>query len=221
MNPKAYKEHDGFFKLCLSNSKMAKDFFALYPPQPLQQRYDLNTLTIEQGSFVDPAMEQLHSDILYRIQTKADEDKSPAYLYCLVEHQSRPQEHMAFRLLNYCLKVMHSRLEQGDKKLPIVVPILFYHGKTSPYPYSMNWLDEFEDRELAEHAYGHPFKLVDVTVLPDKAILTHKSIAAMEMVQKHIWDRDLAQSLQPITLAMRMAELTVEQVRSLVTYTVG
>ena len=30
------------------------------------------------------------------------------------------------------------------RRLPkLVVPLLFYHGETSPYPYSPNWLDEF------------------------------------------------------------------------------
>lgn len=31
---------------------------------------------------------------------------------------------------------MQRHLEAGHKKLPLVIPVLFYTGKRSPYPYS-------------------------------------------------------------------------------------
>lgn len=31
---------------------------------------------------------------------------------------------------------MQCHLEAGHKKLPLVIPVLFYTGKRSPYPYS-------------------------------------------------------------------------------------
>lgn len=44
---------------------------------------------------------------------------------------------------------MQRHLEAGHKKLPLVIPVLFYTGKRSPYPYSPRWLDEFDDTALA------------------------------------------------------------------------
>jgi hypothetical protein len=70
-------------------------------------------------------------------------------------------------------------------KLPLVIPILFYTEKRSPYPYSTNWLQEFDETELAGKLYGNACPLVDVTVIPDR------SMAALTLLQKHIRQRRL------------------------------
>lgn len=80
--------------------------------------------------------------------------------------------------------------EAGHKKLPLVIPVLFYTGKRSPYPYSTHWLDEFDDPALAGKLYSSAFPLVDVTVIPDEEIAGHRSMAALTLLQKHIHQRD-------------------------------
>lgn len=36
---------------------------------------------------------------------------------------------MAFRLIRYAVAAMQRHLEAGHKKLPLVIPVLFYTGK--------------------------------------------------------------------------------------------
>lgn len=99
---------------------------------------------------------------------------------------------------------MQRHLEEGHKKLPLVIPVLFYTGKRSPYPFSTRWLDEFDEPELAGRLYNRAFPLVDVTVIPDDEIMNHRSMAALTLLQKHIHQRDLAEltdRLVPILLA--------------------
>ncbi|MBW6055079.1 Rpn family recombination-promoting nuclease/putative transposase [Escherichia coli] len=50
-------------------------------------------------------------------------------------------------------------LDKGYDRVPLVVPLLFYHGETSPYPYSLNWLDEFDDPQLARQLYTEAFSV--------------------------------------------------------------
>ena len=100
---------------------------------------------------------------------------------------------MAFRLIRYAVAAMQRHLEAGHKKLPLVIPVLFYTGKRSPYPYSTRWLDEFDDPALAGKLYSSAFPLVDVTVIPDDEIAGHRSMAALTLLQKHIHQRDLAE----------------------------
>ncbi len=52
--------------------------------------------------------------------------------------------------------------------------VLFYTGKRRPYPYSTRWLDEFGDPALAGRLYSSAFPLVDVTVIPDDEIASHR-----------------------------------------------
>ncbi len=98
---------------------------------------------------------------------------------------------MAFRLMCYATAAMQRHLDAGHKTLPLVIPMLFYHGAKSPYPFSLCWLDEFGDPALARQLYATAFPLVDITVVPDNEIMQHRRIAMLELVQKHIRQRDL------------------------------
>nr|WP_269059950.1 Rpn family recombination-promoting nuclease/putative transposase [Citrobacter rodentium] len=93
---------------------------------------------------------------------------------------------MAFRLVRYAFAAMQRHLEAGHKKLPLVIPVLFYTAKRSPYPYSTRWLDEFDDPALAGRLYNSAFPLIDFTVIPDDEIAGHRSMAALTLLQKYI-----------------------------------
>ena len=144
------------------------------------------------------------------------------YVYCLIEHQSTPDSLMAFRLMRYSILAMQSHLDKNEGKasprLPLVIPILFYHGQIRPYPYGTSWLESFADPETARVLYGNPFPLVDVTAIPDDEILLHKRIALLELVQKHIWQRDLVELLEPLARLLRIASATDEQLEALLNY---
>jgi predicted transposase YdaD len=46
---------------------------------------------------------------------------------------------MAFRLMRYAVATMQRHLDSGHKRLPLVIPVLFYSGKRSPYPHTTRW----------------------------------------------------------------------------------
>ncbi len=145
-------------------------------PAELRTICDLSTLKLESGSFVEDDLRQYFSDVLYSLKTT---DGADGYVHVLIEHQSSPDKHMAFRLIRYAVAAMQRHLDAGNKKLPLVIPVLFYTGKRSPYPYSTNWLQEFDDPTLAGKLYTGDFPLVDVTVIPDEEIMGHRSMAAL------------------------------------------
>lgn len=39
--------------------------------------------------------------------------------------------------MRYSIAAMQLHLDAGNEQLPLVVPLLFYHGQETPYPYSM------------------------------------------------------------------------------------
>ena len=65
---------------------------------------------------------------------------------------------------------MQRHLDAGHKKVLLVISMLFYTGKRSPYLYTTRWLDEFGEPELAKKLFSTAFPLVDVTVIPDDEI---------------------------------------------------
>ncbi|WP_177334127.1 Rpn family recombination-promoting nuclease/putative transposase, partial [Klebsiella quasipneumoniae] len=177
---------------------------------------DLTTLKLESDSFVEDDLRQYFSDVLYSLKTAGGD----GYVHVLIEHQSSPDKHMAFRLIRYAVAAMQRHLEAGHKKLPLVIPVLFYTGKRSPYPYSTRWLDEFDDPTLAGSLYSNAFPLVDVTVIPDDEIADHRSMAALTLLQKHIHQRDLAELVDRLAPILLAGYLSSSQVISLVHYIV-
>ena len=207
--------HDLTFKQFLTHPDTARDFMQLHLPAELQAICDFSQLRLESGSFVEESLRPYFSDVLYSLRTKNGDD---SYIQILIEHQSTPDKHMAFRLLRYSVAAMQRHLDAGNKKLPLVIPVLFYTGKRSPYPYTTRWLDEFNDSELAEKLYCGGFPLVDVTVIPDDEIMGHRSMAALTLLQKHIHRRDLADLLDKLVILLLTEPMTGQQLVSLINY---
>ncbi|MBK0030914.1 Rpn family recombination-promoting nuclease/putative transposase [Erwinia sp. S43] len=208
--------HDAVFKTFLSHPDTARDFIALHLPEQIYALCDLSTLKLESGSFVEENLRAFYSDVLYSVKTTSGE----GYIHILIEHQSSPDRHMAFRLMRYAIAAMQRHLDAGHSRLPLVIPFLFYNGRRSPYPYSTNWLQEFYDPGLAEKLYREDFPLIDVTVIPDDDIMHHRSMAALTLLQKHIHQRDLTELLDRLCTVLIAGYLTGQQLVSLVNYLV-
>ncbi|MGL9723208.1 Rpn family recombination-promoting nuclease/putative transposase [Sodalis sp. (in: enterobacteria)] len=83
------------------------------------------------------------------------------------------------------------------------------------------WLDCFTDPELAESVYRQAFPLVDITAMPDDEILSHRRVALLELVQKHIRTRDMLELAADIARLLNLWAIPKEQFRSLMYYIVG
>jgi len=201
------------FKAFFSNVSVARDFFDVHLPASIKRVCDFTTLTICPTTFIEKDLRYHACNMLYSVKTHYGE----GYIYCLIEHQSRPDKLMAFRLFRYSLAAMKQHLDRGFKQLPLVIPVLFYQGDKA-YPYSTDWLDCFADPLLAKEIYSTPFSLVDVVTIPDKNIITHRRMALLELVQKHIRLRDLLMQADRISELMSQNELSLELRKSMLYY---
>jgi len=208
--------HDLAFKQFLTHPETARDFMALHLPTELLAVCDLNTLQLASGSFIEENLRPYFSDVLYVLKTLSGD----GYVHVLIEHQSTPDKHMAFRLMRYAVAAMQRHLDDGHKKLPLVIPVLFYAGKRSPYPYSTNWLQEFDAPGLAEKLYSNDFPLVDVTVIADDDIMNHRRMAALTLLQKHIHQRDMADLFDKLATLLVQEQIAGQQLISLINYLV-
>jgi predicted transposase/invertase (TIGR01784 family) len=194
--------------------KNGKDFLEFYLPNTIKKRCDLRTVKLEPGSYVEQNLHQHFSDILYSVKIAGRD----AYIYALIEHLTTPDKLTCFKLLRYQLAIMKQHLDQGHDTLPVVIPLLFYRGDTSPYPFSIAIFDCFEDKELAQEVFLKPFPLIDITVIPDEELRTHRGIAILELVQKNIRKRDALEFIKDIAWQWAKKLLTHEQFQSLLYY---
>ncbi|EBE0981632.1 Rpn family recombination-promoting nuclease/putative transposase [Salmonella enterica] len=207
--------HDGLFKLFLREPDTARDFLAVHLPADIRAQVRLDTLKLEPGSFVDQKLRELHSDVLYSVETA---EGHAGYIYCLVEHQSTADRMMAWRMMRYSMAVMDAHLKKGNDTLPVVVPLLFYQGTVRPYPYSTDWMDCFDVPALAREVYSRPWPLVDVSVMEDSDLQSHRRMALLELVQRDIRHRDAASLLRDVVQLIRLAGNTREQVEAVLCY---
>ena len=185
--------HDSFFRASMQHIEVARAFFEAHVPAHIRKRIDFESLKIEPNTYVDKEHKEIISDILYSVQI----DNDLGYLYILAEHQSTPHPLMPFRLMQYLFGIFnhHLKKQKGKelhKRLPVVLPMLVYNGKQSPYPYSTSFFSCFSNPALAEKVmFNGPFKLIDLTTEPDETLRRHKEAAVMELLEKHIRTRDI------------------------------
>jgi predicted transposase/invertase (TIGR01784 family) len=90
-----------------------------------------DTLALEPGSFVDASLSKSHSDLLFSLQVGGRK----LLLYVLLEHQSRVDRRMSYRVLRYVTRIWDRHLEHVGEPLPLVIAIVVSHapgGWTAP-----------------------------------------------------------------------------------------
>lgn len=181
--------HDRFFRQSLSDIQIAKDFFEAHLPPSILAKVDLNSLTICKESYIDEELKECIDDIVYKVNI---ENKQQGYIYLALEHQSTATHFMAFRFIKYQLAIIDNHLKQNpnNKYLPLVFPLLYYHGTKTPYPEPTDFFDLFINKDLAREFFLRPLRVIDINKFSDEEIKTHKLAGLLELVQKHIYDRD-------------------------------
>jgi predicted transposase/invertase (TIGR01784 family) len=122
--------HDKFFKETFTRVEVARDFFANYLPQPVIEALNLDTLTLQSGSFIDADLQEQFADLLYQVdlQDESVAEDAAAYLYLLLEHKSYPDPNTPFQLLRYLIRIWERDVQAGSSLRPII-PIVVYHGQ--------------------------------------------------------------------------------------------
>ena len=88
----------------------------------------------------------------------------------------------------------------------------------APYPYSLCWLDCFADPNPARQLYASAFPLIDVTLMPDDEIMLHRRMALLELIQKHIRQRDLMGLVEQMACLLSSGYANGRQIKGLFNY---
>lgn len=165
--------HDALFKATFSDVQHAASELRHVLPPALAARLDFGTLANEPGSFVDGALKERHTDLLFSVRTVADD---LVLLYLLFEHQSTVDRLMPFRLLRYMVRIWESHLTAHPeaKRLPPVVPVVLHHsdsGWTAGTAFT-DVLDVDPDtrQALGAHVPSFAFLLDDISHESDDAL---------------------------------------------------
>lgn len=105
-------------------------------PDEIVAGLDFSTMNLVDSSFISPELAETFSDVVYRVRSVEHE----LYVTFLFEHKSAPDKFTGLQVTQYIIDLWRQAL-QATNQLPVVVPIVFYHGRTSwNYPTNMREL---------------------------------------------------------------------------------
>ena len=209
--------HDKFFKETFSRIEVARDFMATYLPPDVAAALDLDTLEAQPDSFVDPELQEQFADLLYRVQLRDGRD---AYVYFLLEHKSRPEQHAVFQFLRYMVRIWEQDRREGRPLHP-VVPLLMHHGQEE-WRAATDFGELFTGEE-ALRPYWPRFRceLYDLARFSDAEIQGTIRLQIGLLAMKYIFDPALRQHLGDIFTMFRELsekETAVEYLRTVLYY---
>lgn len=191
--------HDRLFKTAMEKQQAAKNFFQENLPEQIKNKVNLDTLQLEKDTFIDVQLRSYLVDVLFSVDL---EDKKRGYIYILCEHQSKPDEMLPLRMLEYVVRIMKHHLNTtGSNELPVVYPMIFYTGQQQ-YNYSTDFFDLFgEKKELVKQIFLQPYQLVNVDNIPNRDFLTQQTVHCDVMItlfKYHKQDADgAAEKVEP------------------------
>ena len=192
VSPKRLKS-DALFKSVLEDKIAATEFLDAYLPDNVKNMLDLSTISIEKESYIEEDLKRRFSDIVYSIKHK-DDPKEKAFVFCLAEHQSTPDYWIALRLFKYMLLLCERHKKKKDK-LPLVVPLVLYNGKTE-YTAPKSFWELFDNPDMAKSIMSDNYRLIDLQSMSDDEIKSKPHLGMFNFFMKHIYQKNMLELWQ-------------------------
>ena len=188
------KEHDKIIKRVFQSKEEAARFIS----KVIGSKIEPSDLIVSQNSFVTSELKYREADIVYKIKNKN--------VVILIEHQTRVDYRMAYRILNYQIEIMRANEVENPKKEDkecLVIPIVLYTGKEKWT--AKNYIKEIQERlfeekiintgEMELGTLGY-YTLVDVNNYTKEELLEKEGILSKIMlIEKERNTKDLVHTM--------------------------
>jgi hypothetical protein len=179
--------HDLLVRNVLGDAELAADLFRHYLPLDLVANLDLSQLRRETVESIDPGLSELLCDL--RFSGKFRDGGRDLRVFLFLEHQSRPDRFISFRLLEYVCAAYRAHLATFGKKgesatFPYPLAVVLHHGRRP-------WKKVAPMSELIDVGEGvpkdilsFPVFLVDLARIPGDRLRGHPAVCAvLEILQ--------------------------------------
>ncbi len=135
---KVSQANDKYFRSTFGEVGFAKDFLSNYLPKELVDIIDMDTLESQPTSHITSDLKDQFSDLLFKVDIMNRE----GYVYFLFEHKSYQDRMVIFQILKYMIAIWEAKIKEdleekkeanisytGDLDIPLVIPLVVYHGK--------------------------------------------------------------------------------------------
>ena len=121
------KSHDRFVRRSLTFPKISVPLFKRRLPPEISRRLDFARMKQEPDDFIDAALHETQSDMLFSVPLL--DWPAMVYIYLLFEHKTSWRDEECFNMYrrSYLIMDKHRRQHPGES-LPLVLPMVLYHG---------------------------------------------------------------------------------------------
>jgi predicted transposase/invertase (TIGR01784 family) len=151
-----YHAKDNCFKLIFGENRLFVEFLQDYVPIELLKDVQPEDIQDVENNFIPLFQDSRESDVVKRINLRGRE---PLFIVALVEHESKVNFRMPFKILQYICLILDAYEKEANKqdpgcihrkdfRYPPVLPIVFYNGE-SPWTAEKN----FHNRTLLNNVF--------------------------------------------------------------------
>ena len=188
--------HDKTYKTILSNKKEVVKLINS-TLNLLEEKYQIKEDEIEKynSSFITKSLKNRESDVIYRMKEKE--------VFFLIEQQSKIDNMMPYRILEYCMLIMEDAIDKRKAKTkgykyPKVYPIVLYTGKRE-------WKEVKRIEECQEKLEGieekgfSQYSLIDINKYTKEELLEKEGILSKILIlEKTKTEKELVKDMKDI-----------------------
>ncbi len=138
-----FQPDDRFFRKVMKNPENARAYINEYYPK-IALKLDMETLRSVDTTFLSSKLKVFESDIIYRARYKGRDEEQ--YISLIWEHKSQPDDYVCIQVGLYLYLAMYEMVNDKDKTVEPVLPLIFYNGK-----------EDFQPKTIYELFEDHPF----------------------------------------------------------------
>ncbi len=171
--------HDLLVRNVLADADLVADLLQNYLDPKLVSTVDLDSLRRESGDTVAPGLSKLVGDLRFSARFKGNGGELKVFVF--LEHQSRPDPLMSFRMLEYVCAAYRQHVPglQKGKKFPYPLAVVLHHGETpwKKIPPMRELIDMMPG--MAKDILGLPIHLIDVAAMSTDELRGHPMVCAL------------------------------------------
>jgi len=181
--------HDSGYKKLFSNKVIFRQLLETFVKEDWIKELDFDTCEMIDKTFISYHYVETESDIIYKIKWRGKE----AYIFILIEFQSRVERFMVLRILYYLISFYMDYLasNRGVKMLPAIFPIVLYNGEgkwTAP----VRLADLIEDHQrLGRFAINFEYFKIAENEFTKEELLQIRNIVSTLFLAESNYDIDL------------------------------
>jgi predicted transposase/invertase (TIGR01784 family) len=231
-------EHDKLFKEIISVKENAADLICSTFPAEVLAELDLDTLTLDNNSYVDKKLKEHFADLVYTCKSS---NKKIVTISLLFEHKSSKPNNEYLQLLRYMINIW-SYQEKNKLELSVVIPVIFYHGRAKwvvkpftekfsaisenfcrfipDFDYILTDIIRYDDETIKNKLFKREFNRVLVLLfkyIHNEKLLTEKLYEILIELKDHIdHEKDDQSIISILAYILLMTKISSERVKEVV-----